>query len=58
MKMKRINNLSCEVSGMGDIGLLGEVTQFGGEFWAGLRPLMVRLLIITYGKMARSYPIN
>ena len=56
--MKRINNLSCEVSGMGDIGLLGEVTQFGGEFWAGLRPLMVRLLIITYGKMARSYPIN
>ena len=30
-----------EVSGMGDISLLGEVTQFDDEFWAGLRPLMV-----------------
>ena len=56
--MKRINNLSCEIGGMGDISLVGEVTQFDGEFWAGIRPLMFRLLIITYGKMARSYPIN
>ena len=39
--MKSINNLSCEVGGLGDISLVGEVTQFDGEFWAGLQPLMI-----------------
>ena len=41
MQMKTINNLSCEVGGMGDISLVGEVTQFDGEFWADLQPLMI-----------------
>ena len=54
--MKRIKNLSCEVGGMGDLSLLGEVTQFDGEFLAGLRPLMI--VTANNNKMTRSCPIN